>query len=136
LAGLQHTDNVRSGNFAYFDRTTHTFRPERRRLSRHRDRGRALLGRRLDLKHASAVGGRWRAEAGHAGSSRSATGPRPVSFPATWPRSRCAMRRFSIRAAPAPDRPIRASPGSALRAHAAAGAGPARLGTEIIWFSW
>ena len=57
--------NIRTGNFAYFDSTTHTIRPEHVMASgalppgfpAGRDRRRALLGRRAGLQHAAAMGG-------------------------------------------------------------------------------
>jgi hypothetical protein len=56
---------VRSGNFVYFDTATRTIGPEHimrglaTRIPRRRgDRGRALLGRRSSLKHATAMAGR------------------------------------------------------------------------------
>ena len=60
--------NVRSGNFVYFDSTTHRIgarachgeRLAAARISRHRDRRQALLGRRPDLQHAAALGARLR----------------------------------------------------------------------------
>ena len=66
--------NVSTGNFVYFDSTTHQIRPgacDRQRLaaagvSTDRDRRRVLLGRRPRLQHAAAVGARQQAASGHA----------------------------------------------------------------------
>ena len=67
--------NVRTGNFVCFDTTTHRIGPEHvmasgalaARLSRRRDRRRALLGWRPCLEHAAGMDGRKRAAAGHPG---------------------------------------------------------------------
>ena len=58
--------NVATGNFVYFDNSTHRIRPEHVMASgalppgfpADRDRGRTLLGRRPGLQHAAAMGPR------------------------------------------------------------------------------
>jgi NTE family protein len=67
--------NVTTGNFVYFDNSTHTIRPAHIMasgalppgFSRGGDRGRALLGRRPGSEYAAAVGNRLGYAAGHAG---------------------------------------------------------------------
>jgi NTE family protein len=68
--------NVRTGNFVYFDTTTHTMRPEHVMASGalppsfpNRNRRRALLGRRSGVQHAAAMGRRERAAPRHPGLS-------------------------------------------------------------------
>ena len=86
--------NVRTGNFVYFDTETHHDRPgachgQRRaaaRLSRDRDRRRALLGWRPGFQHAAAMGGRY-GRARTRSPSRSICGARAAIFRATWPKS-------------------------------------------------
>ena len=111
--------NVRTGNFVYFDNDTHTIRPEHvmasgslaARLSGGRDRGRISTG--------TAASSRTRRCNGWSSGPRQDTLAFQVDlwsargeFRAIWPRSNCARRKSSIRAARAPT-PISSSSTSA-----------------------
>ena len=119
--------NVRTGNFVYFDNTTHTHPArardgERRaaaRLPGRRDRRRALLGRRPRLQHAAAMGGRSPARARTRWPSRSTSGARAASCRATSPKSRRGRRRSGIPAARAPPPTSSSAPSACARAGAA-----------------
>ena len=99
--------NVRTGNFVYFDTSTHKIAPrachgERRAaawLSRRRDRWRALLGRRPCVQHAAAMGDREQPPPRTRSHFRSISGARKARFRATWRKSPHVTRRFSFQAA-------------------------------------
>ena len=118
--------NVTTGNFAYFDNTTHKIGPEHVMASGSLPPGfpateidgEYLLGRRPRFQHAAAMGARRPAAPGHAGlPGRSVERARRAA--ARPDRGRhCARRTSAFRAAPAPA-PTSSSKMQALRRAAA-----------------
>ncbi len=99
--------NVRTGNFVYFDSTTHQIRPEHVMASgslppgfpADRDRRRGLLGWRPGVEHAAAMGARQPPASGYARLSDRSLERARASFPATSSSASCARRTSAFPAA-------------------------------------
>ena len=100
--------NVRTGNFVYFDSTTHQIGPEHVMASGSLPpgfpateiEGRALLGRRAGVQYAAAMGARQQTASGHAGLPDRSLERAAASFRAASSSSRCARRTSAFPAAP------------------------------------